>query len=82
MFEKIVELIKSFLPEDTFVIDDEITEDTVLRTDLAMNSLDLMGLVSKIEDEYQIEIQDRDIVKIQTVGDIVRYLEKTLDKKG
>ena len=82
MFEKIVELIKSFLPEDTFVIDDEITEDTVLRTDLAMNSLDLMGLVSKIEDEYQIEIQDRDIVKIQTVGDIIRYLEETLAKKG
>ena len=81
MFEKIVEIIRSFLPEDTFVTDDEITEDTVLRADLAMNSLDLMGLISKIEDEYQIEIQDRDITKIQTVGDIIRYLDETLAKK-
>lgn len=53
----------------------EITRDTVLLADLGMNSFDLISLVCVVEDEFGVEIPDRIIGSLKTVGDVLDYLE-------
>ena len=47
-----------------------------LREDLGLTSFDLAELTVRIEDEYGIEIPDEEAEKMQTVGDLVRYVEE------
>ena len=53
-----------------------ITENTVLIADLGLNSLDLVNLAVKVEDEFDIEIPDRAIKDFKTVGDVIAFIEK------
>ncbi len=72
MKEKIIKLIAKTLdinPKD-------INEKTNLVKDLEVESLDLVDLVAAFEDEFGIEIADKDIKNIQTVGDIIKYAEE------
>ena len=56
------------------VPEESINLKTNLIADLDLESLDLVTLVSEIENKYQIEIPDKEIKKIQTVEDIVNFL--------
>jgi acyl carrier protein len=39
--------------------------------DLDIDSLDLVELAQIVEDEYGVEVQDADLDKVQTVGDVI-----------
>ena len=54
---------------------DNITADSKLVDDLKADSLDIVELVTSLEEEYNIEISDEDIKNIRTVGDVVRFIE-------
>ena len=62
----------------TFVkIDPEkITGDTNIRTDLGMNSLELVNLAAAIEDAFDAEIPDREVTGIETVDDVIRIIKE------
>lgn len=53
--------------------------ETSFTDDLEADSITLFELVMAIEDEFDIEVDDESIEKIETVGDIVRYLEDIID---
>lgn len=72
MLEKII----SLLSEYTDVDPEKITEKTQFKNDLALDSLQLINLAGAIEDEFEITISDRDVMNIQTVGDVVRFIEE------
>ena len=72
MIEKLTEILR----ENTGEEDITITEDTVLITDLGLNSLDLVSLACSVEDEFDIEIPDRAIKDIKTVRDVIALIEK------
>lgn len=44
--------------------------------DLHMDSLDVMNLTMNIEDAFNINITDKELAKINTVGDIVRHIHR------
>ena len=69
------ETLKSILVEEYQVDPDEITLDSDLRNDLGINSIELADLVMLCEEKFDIEINDEDIRKFTTVGDVVNYLE-------
>ena len=50
--------------------------DTNLIKYLSADSLDAVEIIMAIEDEYGIEIPDEEAEKMQTVGDLVRYVEE------
>lgn len=54
----------------------EVTKETNLTSDLGVSSFDLVQLVCKVEDEFDIEISDRAIKNFKTVGDVIRYIEE------
>jgi len=53
----------------------DIKEDSNLLKDLELESLDIVSLVSILEKTYNIEILDKDIKTLITVGDVVKYIE-------
>lgn len=56
--------------------DIEFDVNTVILRDLKLNSLDLISLICAVEDEFDIEIDDKDIKSIVTIGDLIEYIEK------
>lgn len=70
MKEEVIKIIASVaeVPEES------INLNTNIIADLDLESLDLVTLVSEIENKYELEIPDKEIKKIQTVEDIVNFL--------
>ena len=46
--------------------------------DLGADSLDVVDMLMSLEDEFDVEIPDEEIEKLQTVGDVVAYIEEHL----
>ena len=70
MFEQFKEL----LIEEFQVEEDKITLDAELSGDLAINSIELAELILRCEEEFGIDIQEEEMHKFVTVGDVVEYL--------
>ena len=71
--------VKKILVEDLSVAEDRIVPEAELVNDLGINSLELADLIMICEEKYGIAVDDDDIHRFITVGDIVEYLE---EKKG
>lgn len=47
----------------------------ILKENLGADSLDLFEMVMAFEEAFEVEIPSEDLEQIQTVGDVVKYLE-------
>ena len=72
MFEK----VRDMLAEALNISAEKITMDSNVIEDLGADSLDMVELLSRLEDEERITIPEEDLDGLTTVGDIVRELEK------
>lgn len=75
MFEK----IRDIVAEKVGVQPEEITMESSFADDLQADSITLFELVMALEDEFDIEIDDESIEQITTVGDVVNYLEDSIN---
>ena len=71
MFEQ----IKTLLMDEMQIDAEDITMEAELTKDLGINSIELTDLVMLCEERFNIEINDEDIHKLISVGDVVKYLE-------
>ena len=69
--EKIVKLISDATKVDAANINGE----TSFVDDLNLDSLDMVELMMKMEDEFGVEIPEDDAENLKTIGDITKYLE-------
>lgn len=67
------ESVKGILEKYT---ESEVREDSSLAGDLGLTSFDLAVIVSEFEEKFSISVEDRDVVGLVTVRDVVEYLEK------
>ena len=74
MFEKIQEMMVESLSLEK----DDITLDSTFKS-LEIDSLDVFELVTELEEEFDIEIEDAENLK--SVQDLVTYIEETLAAK-
>lgn len=72
MLDKLIAIIKDKINVDA----SEINENSILLSDLGMNSLDLVQLVCDVEDEFDVDIPDRTIRSFKTVGDVMNFLKE------
>jgi len=70
------EKVKEILHDYTEVPTSEIALETDLVKDLDLNSFDVVNIVVAFEDVFNIDIPDRAIKDLMTVGDIIKYLEE------
>lgn len=70
------------LRRDTGVAAESIFPETSFVNDLGADSLDTVELVMELEEEFDIEIPEEDLQKIQNVKDAIRYIEKRRRERG
>ena len=75
MFDRTVAILQEYMDNDG----QEITMDSALVDDLGLSSLEVINIVAAFEDEFDIEVPDRVIPTLRTVGDIVNYLEENAE---
>ena len=68
--------IKKILVDRLGVYEGKITENSSFVGDLGLDSLDIIELIMAFEEEFGIEIPDKDAEKMKTVGDAIKYLDK------
>jgi len=69
--EEVLQKVKEIVADKLGVDLDEVTEDAALIDDLGADSLDLVDLVMEFEEAFNVKIEDEELEKIKTVGDIV-----------
>lgn len=74
----VFEKLKKILAEQLDVDADSITKDSLLIEDLGADSLDAIDIVMSVEDKFKIEVPDEIIEKIETVGDMLNYIENNI----
>ena len=70
-----LETLKKLLVEELQIDADAITPDAELSSDLGINSIELANLIMLCEEKFDVTIDDDDIHKLVTVGDVAEYLE-------
>ena len=68
-YDKIVEILEEFTEED-------VTPESHIIHDLGLDSLDTVEFVIRLEEEFDIEINDSDASETQVVKDIVALLSQ------
>lgn len=71
-----LEKVRNILEEYIDVPKEQITMETNLLNDLGLSFLDVVNIIVAFEDEFGIEIPDRKLSKIVTVGDVVKLLQE------
>ena len=74
MFEKVREMLSEQMDIDL----EMITPDTDIAEDLGLDSLDVVELLTTIETEYSIVIEQDSIKDVHTVGDVVDVIERLI----
>ena len=72
----VMEQITAILAESFGLSSDEIHADSRLEADLGINSLELAELALRCDEEFGVEIEDDDIHRLITVGDVASYIEE------
>ncbi len=68
--------VKEVIVEQLNVSPDEVKPEAKFVEDLGADSLDVVEMIMALEEKFEIEIPDSDAEKIQTVQDVVDYIEK------
>ena len=68
--QRVREIVAEQLERDV----NEVTNTASFIEDLGADSLDIVELVMKMEEEFGIEIPDEEAEKIKTVNDVIQYI--------
>ena len=67
--------VKEILARQLRVPAEKVTLDAHIKRDLKADSLDILQLLMRLEDDYGLVIPDQALAKFETVGDVVNYLD-------
>ena len=54
---------------------EEVTPSSRIQKDLGADSLDILQLLMKLEDNFGYSIPDEELARFETVGDVLAYLD-------
>ncbi len=70
------ETVKNMIAEQLKVNPADIKPESRLMEDLKADSANIMVLIMDMEDKFGITVEDDQIMKLKTVGDVVNYIAK------
>ena len=68
--------VKTMLAKQLKVDEASITEESRLVEDLKADSATVMVMIMDLEDTFGIMVEDDQIMKLRTVGDVVKYIDE------
>lgn len=74
----VFEKIKTILAEQLDIEEDSISSDSLIVEDLGADSLDAIDIVMSVEDEFGIEVPDEIVEKMESVNDIITFVENNI----
>jgi acyl carrier protein len=75
MSDKSIEArVKDIIVDQLGVSADQVTSEAKFVEDLGADSLDTVELVMAFEEEFDIEVPDEEAEKLQSVGDVITYI--------
>jgi acyl carrier protein len=72
--------VKEIIIENLGVDESQIVPEASFTIDLGADSLDNVELIMAFEKEFEIDIPDEEAEKIQTVGDAISHLKKSIEE--
>ena len=72
----VLETITQIIVDQLGVDKSAVVPEAKFIDDLGADSLDIVELLMAVEDQFGIEVPDEDAEGMQTVGDIIRYIEE------
>ena len=69
------EVVKTTLARQLRIDPERVTLDARIKRDLGADSVDILQLLMRLEDDYGITIPDQTLAKFETVNDVVTYLD-------
>ena len=72
--------VKNIIVEQLGVKAEQVTPEAKFIEDLGADSLDTVELVMALEEEFGNEIPDEQAEKLQSVGDVIKYVEELQEK--
>ena len=72
--------VKEIIVEQLGVNAEQVTPEASFIEDLGADSLDTVELVMALEEEFGSEIPDEQAEKLQSVGDVIKYIEDQQSK--
>jgi acyl carrier protein len=78
LYTVIKDKIKIIIIDKLGVEESKITLDASFINDLGADSLDVIEIIIRVEDEFQIKIPEEDNEKLKKVGDIVNYVHNKI----
>lgn len=70
--------VLEIIAERLSVTTEDISVDTVI-AEMGIDSLDLLDVLSTLEQEYEIEFDNNNIEQLATIGDVVDYIKRELE---
>ncbi|MBQ0101075.1 MAG: acyl carrier protein [Lachnospiraceae bacterium] len=74
MPEKVIDIIADYMD----VPKEDITQDTLFFADLHMDSMEILGMICKIEEEFGVKLPTEEMKNIYSVGDLQTFLEEKI----
>ena len=71
MYEK----VKTILARQLRIAPERVTLEAQIKKDLGADSVDILQLLMRLEDDYGVVIPDQELAKFETVGDVVQFLD-------
>lgn len=71
-----IDKIKEIIADQLALSAAEIGDESKVKDDLGADSLDMVELVMKLEEEFSLKIADEDLQQIITVADIASYIQR------
>ena len=72
----IFDQVKTMIAKQLRIDEAAITRETRLVEDLKADSANIMVMIMDLEDSFSITVEDDQIMKLKTVGDVADYIEK------
>lgn len=76
MLDKIIEIAKKICDSE----DVELSEDTSILMDMEFSSMEFFSFISEVEGELEISISERELNRIETLGDLAEIAEEKTEK--
>ena len=70
-----LDTVKEMIASQLRVDASAITEESRLVEDLKADSANIMVMIMDLEDQFGVTVEDDQIMKLRTVGDVVKYID-------